>query len=323
MKKYPSTEQFRNVVKAVRSSHDYKGKDEEGSPIYQHTEPYPTLTFKGTVKLHGTNAGVVLYKDPSGYTDMEFQSRERILSLTSDNAGFMLAMSAKNLQFLFEGIEYKESIAVYGEWCGGNIQKGVAICSLPKMFVVFAYLVDDEWQDVVRHDNEQGIYHITQFPTYEVDIDFNNPELAQNKLIELTLAVEECCPVGKYFGVDGIGEGLVFSCIERPGLRFKSKGEKHSSSKVKVLNSVDIEQVANIAEFVDYAVTENRLAQGLEHLRLNGIPLTQQSTGDFIRWVVGDIVKEESDTIVKNQINLKVANGQIANKAKQFYFNNI
>jgi hypothetical protein len=31
--------------------------------------------------------------------------------------------------------------------------------------------------------------------------------LVQNKLLELVLAIEAECPVGKYFGFSGIGEG--------------------------------------------------------------------------------------------------------------------
>ena len=201
MIKYPSIEQFRNVIRAVKSRHDFKGKTEDGEALYFHDTPYPKLMFQGTVKIHGTNAGIVKYKDPSGFTDIEFQSRERVLSIGSDNAGFTLAMSGKNLDFLFEGIDFKEHIAVYGEWCGGNIQKGVAVCQLPKMFVIFGCMVDGVWKDKehIRFDNEQGIYNIHQFPRYDVEIDFNNPEAVQNTLIELTLAVEEKCPVGYYF----------------------------------------------------------------------------------------------------------------------------
>ena len=207
MKKYPSIEQFRNVIRTVKSNHDYKGKDEEGKAIYKHTENYPTLKFKGTVKLHGTNAGIVNYGDR-----IEFQSRERVLSLNEDNAGFMTAMSVKNLDFLFEKFKPTEYVAIYGEWCGGNVQKGVAINGLEKMFVIFGVMVDDNWVDLPTdlHKNEIGIYNILQFPTYEIDIDFNNPETIQNKLIEMTISVEDECPVGKYFGVSGIGEGIVY-----------------------------------------------------------------------------------------------------------------
>ena len=320
MKKFPSIEQFRNVVKVVRLQHDYQGKDELGAPIYQHLSDYPTLWFQGTVKLHGTNAGIVKYKDR-----IEFQSRERILNLGSDNAGFMTTMSGYNLDFMFDGIEFNDYIAIYGEWCGSSIQKGVAICELPKMFVVFGLLVDDEWRNCadVPVNEEYRIFNINQFPTFGVEIDFNNPEAIQNKLIELTLAVEEECPVGKHFGKRGIGEGLVLTCNERPELRFKSKGEKHSSSKVKVLNSVDTEQIVTIKEFVEYAVTENRLQQGLTTLKETFAEPTQKETRDFIQWIMRDILKEETDTIVANGLEFKKYSGAIATKARQWYLNNI
>ena len=320
MLKYPSIEQFRNIIKTVRSNHDYKGKDNDGNTIYNHDSPYPILTFKGTVKLHGTNAAVVKYKDNDTFV---FQSRERELSLTSDNAGFMLNMSGKNLSFLFDGIEFENHIVVYGEWCGGSIQKGVALNQLPKMFVIFGVKVDDKWIDIVKHDNEQGIYHIEQFPVFMVNIDFNNPELIQNTLLELTMKVEELCPVGKQLGVEGIGEGIVFTSIDNPDLKFKSKGEKHSVSKVKVLNSINEEELNSINEFVEYSVTENRLKQGLDYMKENNIELSQKNTGEYIRWVINDIIKEESDVIVANTIDLKKANAKISQKTREFYFNNI
>jgi len=65
MIKYPSIEQFRNIIRKVKEKTDYVGKDTNGDNIYLHTKDYPILEFKGTVKLHGTNAGIVKYKDES------------------------------------------------------------------------------------------------------------------------------------------------------------------------------------------------------------------------------------------------------------------
>jgi len=73
MKKYNSIEQFRNVIRKVKENHDYQGKDESGNAIYSHTSDYPTIKFRGTVKIHGTNAAVVKYKSDER---IEFQSRE-------------------------------------------------------------------------------------------------------------------------------------------------------------------------------------------------------------------------------------------------------
>lgn len=319
MKKYPSIEQFRNVVKAIKEHHDYQGKNEDGSPICNHLTPYPKITFRGTVKLHGTNAGIVKYKDR-----IEYQSRERVLSLQQDNSQFMLNMAGKNLDNMFGrlGNEFTESLAIFGEWCGQGIQKGVAISELPKMFVVFGCQVDDIWvtSDYI-YDNEQGIYSIAQFPTFSIDIDFNNPELVQNKLIELTEAVENECPVGKHFGVSGIGEGIVWSAPYNGHFyQFKVKGEKHSVSKVKKLASVDTEKIANIAEFVEAVLTEARLQQGISWLKENNKPLDQKSTGDYLRWVIADVIKEEQDTIVANQLDPKSIGSVLNAKARVWFF---
>jgi len=318
MIKFPSIEQFRNIIRTVKERHDYQGKNELDEPIYQHLSPYPTIKFKGTTKLHGTNSGIVKYKDR-----IEFQSRERVLSLNQDNAGFMLAMMNKNLDFLFEGIEFSESIAIFGEWCGQGIHKGVAVSNLPKMFVIFGCKVDDEWINFSKSEPSQSIFNIGDFKTWEIDIDFENPELTQNQLIEWTLEVEDKCPVGLHFGIEGVGEGIVFQTnFNGQNLIFKSKGEKHSASKVKTISSVNVDEINSINEFVDYVLTESRLNQGIEKLKEAGKEVNQKSTGDFLRWVVNDVIKEEQDTIVENQLDPKKINSAISNKARLWFFNN-
>lgn len=321
MKKYSSIEQFRTVIKEVRMHFDFKGKDENGKAIYQHTENYPTLKFRGTVKLHGTNASVVKYSDGR----FDFQSRERVLSLDDDNADFMAELLQKDYQSLFDGIEFTDYIAIYGEWCGGNIQKKVALNQLPKMFVIFGVKVDGEWMDLLPNlaMNESRIYNILQFPFYDVDIDFNNPELVQNKIIELTVAVETSCPVGKQLGVEGTGEGLVFTCATNQHWKFKSKGEKHSVSKVKTLNAVDVELMKNITEFIDMAVTENRLEQGLSYFKENNIEIEPKNVGQFLRWIVTDVLKEEGDTLEKSGLDDKKIKNAIVSKARIWYLNTI
>lgn len=51
-RKFPSIEQFRNNIRAVRNRVSYKGKDENGDPIYTPCV-FPTLRLVGTTKLHG------------------------------------------------------------------------------------------------------------------------------------------------------------------------------------------------------------------------------------------------------------------------------
>ena len=316
MIKFPSIEQYRNVIREVKTNHDYQGKDESEQPIYQHLSPYPVLDFVGTVKLHGTNASVVKYKDK-----VEFQSRERVLSLQQDNYQFALSMSNKDLSFLFDDIQFNEYIAVFGEWIGQGVQSGVAVSNLPKTFVIFAYKVDDAWVDIQRSDFSQNIYHIENFPTWNLEIDFNSPESVQNRLVELTEQVEKECPVGKHFGFSGVGEGIVWTTSDRRYC-FKVKGEKHSSTKVKTLASVDTELIGSMNEFVDNVLTESRLKQGIDKLTEMGLEVSQKSTGEYLRWIIGDVVKEEQDTIITNQFDLKKLNPLLSNKARVWFFNN-
>jgi hypothetical protein len=171
--------------------------------------------------------------------------------------------------------------------------------------------------------NEHRIFFINQFPTWELEIDFDYPELSSNKMIELTEEVEKECPVGKYFGVSGVGEGIVWKCHIEPyvggDFMFKVKGEKHSVSKVKTLAAVDVEKVNSIKECVDKIITENRLNQGLDYLRTNHLEIIPQNLGIFIKWVTSDAIREELDTIVESGLIPKDV-GSVASKVARDWF---
>jgi len=346
MIKFPSIEQFRNVIKNVTHRAQWAGKDEAGQPIFNRDATLPKLKFRGAVKLHGTNAGIVYDVKTKEIT---FQSRERELTITSDNAGFALYMESKKelLQDMAEAMigwgdpawmEDPDKVVIYGEWCGSNIQKGIAISGLPKMFVIFAvkFIKGEEgedgsgaqWLDIasIKHINshDDHIYNVLEFGQYEVEIDFAKPHEIQNELIDLTIKVEEACPAGKFFGKEGVGEGIVWSCQTEGWMSssywFKVKGEKHSASKVKVLAAVDVEAIKQVEDFVDMAVTEARLEQGLQNLvNEQQKPFEMTSMGDFIRWVFNDVVKEEMDTIVANQLDPKKLGGHIATKSRKWF----
>ena len=74
---FPKIGQFRQVIKHVVDSARYFGKDINGDAIFNPTLPVPTLTFEGTVKLHGTNAGVTINRDGEIWA----QSRENVISV--------------------------------------------------------------------------------------------------------------------------------------------------------------------------------------------------------------------------------------------------
>jgi hypothetical protein len=240
MHKYFSTGQYKNTIKKVHDRCNTLKID------------VPTLQFKGTVKLHGTNASIynVLEED-----NIVIQSKNNEINLEEDNHGFarfvdtnkdcfnkIISVIKKNYPQEIPG----QAVVVYGEWVGGNIQptKALGVSQLPKMFVVFAikfiknnqnismenqidenseealkiekWLKEEQITNILNQvDNlkEHKIYNIYDFPTFNVTIDMNNPKLTQNILIDITNNVEKECPVAKSLGVTGIGEGVVWKCV--------------------------------------------------------------------------------------------------------------
>lgn len=223
----------------------------------------PHVDFTGTVKLHGTNAGVA-YNIKDG---LWFQSRNQVITVGKDNAGF--AKFAHERRKIFEDLIYQvaqtnsvdlnsTTIVLYGEWCGGNIQPNVALTKIAKMFVIFAIKCephdsgaapggtggdcgtamattdDDSLGDLPHHyylslpvafvpPSGQGIWTSAQFSQYSVTVDLAHPERAQETMTAMTLAVEAECPVAKALGFSGLGEGIVWEHIRLDGARYRFK----------------------------------------------------------------------------------------------------
>lgn len=332
--KFPDIEQYRTVVRNVQHKSQFVGLDENGSPIFNPHATLPTLTFEGTVKLHGTNAGVVVSPSTG---EVWAQSRENIITPEKDNAGFaMFAHSNMNLfKQIANGVNTNEDVVIYGEWCGGNIQKNVAICQLPKMFVVFAiaianeenqktYLQRKDVERVMSGNKTDQIHVIYDFQTWYKQIDFENPAMSQNDLNAITEEVEAECPVGKALGVSGTGEGVVWKCItpgyEDSGFFFKVKGKKHSNSKVKTSASVDVERLNNIRALAEKLANNERLEQMHQRVfdTLNGGETDIKKMGEFIKAVMGDIFKEELDTIAENGFSGKEVSGPVSKICRDF-----
>lgn len=340
MYKYPSIDQFRNLVKSITLSNAYEGKDAEGNPIYNPSAIPPKITISGTVKLHGTNASIVLDSENNYYA----QSRERVLSIEEDNAGFcMFANNVKTfvepvLKDILSNYESALSVVIYGEWCGKGIQKSVGVSELDKMLVLFGIKITypdeleghrSEWidNDLLSKfvNNDLRIFNIYDFKTYSLEVDLSNAQMIQNKLIELTEQVEKECPVAKHFGIEnGLGEGIVWTAnFKGNTYRMKTKGTKHSVTKVKKLSAVDVEKLESVDKFIEYAVTDNRLNQGISYFKENNIDLEIKNIGQFITWVNKDVIKEESDTLAENNITAKEFGSRASNKSRNFFINYI
>lgn len=159
MIKFPSIEQFRNIVADINRTYNFVGLDETGEAIYDPARPKPVLTFKGTVKLHGTNASVAF----NLLDGMWVQSRENIITPTSDNAGFAFFVESKKDVFidLIKKLanEYninlsENTIVLYMEWVGKGIQKNVAISNMDKSAFIFSHA------KVCPFNNEKSDYWI-------------------------------------------------------------------------------------------------------------------------------------------------------------------
>lgn len=342
-KKYPSTGQFRNAIRHAKQRLSFDGLDSEGNPMYA-PGPYPKMVYGGTVKIHGTNGSFFkLHPDVS----VIYQSKERVLSLESDNHGFYAKYQPKEqvINGIFAEIETYLTgagldagdiypIRISGEYAGEGIQRGVAVGEVPRFFAIFgiAFGPEQNWLpevDGFGNDLEDHrIFNIVDLAGMDlVDLDVENPQELQNKLVERTLAVEKECPVGKYFGISGVGEGMVWKPLQAEyagdtGLWFKVKGEKHSTTKVKTLAEIDPVKLANIAEFVEYALTEARLDQGLSECFPDG-KLDIRRTGDLLRWVNRDIHKEESDVLEKSGLTMKDISNAVGLETRAWFFEQI
>lgn len=309
MYKYHSIEQFRNCIKEIQ----YQYKDKE----------LPTLLFNGTVKLHGTNAGVEL---PANIP----QSRNQILTEQNPNHGFWNFWNERKeiFQEIYNSLNINLPIIIYGEWAGKGIQHGIGISQVDKAFYIFGIKVitgEDSYywlKEFSINKPESNILNLRAFKQFQIEIDFNNPQLIQDQLQELTLAVEQECPVAKEFGIFGIGEGIVWEHITEEGnmFCFKVKGNKHSSSKVKILAAVDVEKLTSIQEFVEYVLTDSRLEQA--YFECNE-PKEMKDIGLFLKWINVDILKEEQDTLDAMNLTIRDVSSALSKIAKQWFINKI
>lgn len=334
-KVYDKIRQFKDIVRNIRFLANHKGIDENGEPLVEGSLK-PTIEFTGTIKLHGTNAGIC-------YTPIKgiiAQKRSTLLAVDSSpgtHFEFNRFVQHTQKEYLTELLVdiYKENnctnhqITLYGEWAGKSIQKGVGISLLDKSFYIFDCLIynfetkEKTWIDIseLEVDSESNVFNIYDFPTFKVNIDFNNPGLIQNQLVEITTKVEQDCPVSRQLLGDIedklVGEGVVWTAYWKNQKHiFKVKGEKHSTSKVKKLASVDPELIKSVLEFVDYAATENRIQQGIKEVNAT----EKKDMPALLRWVANDIITEENDTLTTNSLQWRDVQREVSNRVRQYYF---
>ena len=326
-KRYPKIRSYKDVIYEVKRRYKYSGGE------------LPTLSFTGTVKLHGSNLGVCF--PPDG--EVGYQSRNQPISYHDDNYGFVHEMTDNNFVAEFAPIleslrkdinDHTSNVVIYGEWCGKGIQDTVAISELPKMFVIFDILIRKSDEESYYLDLREykwvelkgcNVFNIHNFPTYEMDIDFSQPHNYQNDLINLTEMVEKQCPVGFTFGVTGVGEGLVWKpndmSLYDGEIMFKVKGTKHSDSKVKVLAEVDVEKLNSVKEFLDRVITDHRMEKGIDYLNEMHMEVIKPNTGKFLSWMFADVMDEEADVLEASELTRKDFSRDLGERCRKWYLN--
>ena len=350
---YPETPDFRRAIKDAR-----RYACSLSSTSHQQL---PVMNFVGTVKLHGSNTAIGYQKEFGHWC----QSRNRVITPNHDHAGFaqhiypivdefLLKYILPHCRIISEYYRNDDQIILCGEWCGGDIQKNVALCGLSTMFVIFKvkiinrlrktksnidmntsseelqkklsriyWLDPKEWRDVKWH--ERSIYSIFDFSTYSIEIDFNMPELSQTSLTQITEQVEQRCPVGAYFNRTGIGEGVVWTEWTRTSgnLTFKVKGREHLVTRSNTLVSLKVTKVADIPEFIEYTCTKNRMDQALNYMREQNVPIEMKTLNIFVRWLIEDICNEEKDTMEASNLNLKEVIRAITKRGEIWYIEKV
>jgi hypothetical protein len=359
MIKYPDIKDFNSAIRDITWASQYTGTlDDEGKPIMNRLAKCPTLQVHATEKIHGTNAAVC-YSIPDG---LWVQSRENIISLEKDNAGCAShAYSNETVWMTIIGMLAEEHkidlekyiISIYYEWSGGNIQKSSAVSGLDKRAILFKHFKvspvepqDDEstetaywlptsvtgslsfdeadpisWIDYTN----ANVYNIMNFPNWEFNVDFENPKLSQNKFIELVEEhIELCSPLGKEMGIENnIGEGIVCEFWFKDTLnRFKVKGEKHTTSRVKTLAPVDEVKEQKKIEFANKVVTPGRCEQAWQ--KTFGIDYEISSPdvkllGTFLKLVMNDVIKEETQVLFDLELEFKDTTKVLNKLAKNWF----
>ena len=290
------------------------------------------LDFHGTIKIHGSNI-TIIFTSPGSW---RIQSRNRLLAADNDLYSCFATLNPLPLNQLAERVleldkeispealpqdngaksaeqgtemsEERPEIMVVGEWAGKGIQKRVGVCQLEKFFTIFNIRINKKWQDIRKFRSvklpEHRIYNICDFPTYCITIDLSSSadiRRADKEMQELVDEIDKRCPLAAQLGVDGGGEGLVYTYHPPvPSYRlhhFKVKGPSHQIVWKQKIAQVPSGKAKKIVSFVEYAVTEARLDQGMAYLVEMNIPVEENSIGKFISWVVKDVLKEETHTL--------------------------
>jgi hypothetical protein len=312
--------------------------------VRKSAEKYPeilggrcTVDYRPKIKLHGTNAAIQIRGDK-----VIAQSRTQIIGTGNDNCGFAAWAESNAEAFISRSLPRILPCIIFGEWCGPGIMKGVAINKIPeKIFAVFAaaFLPVEDNSILITEPEDlfrlvQGIPNTCVLPWYGKKIN-SIPIIGQSDYVQSFLddinsdvkIVEEMDPwVKEVFGIEGVGEGLVYYPLganrkDFSNLCFKAKGEKHKVVAKNAPAQIDPSVAASIDEFVAMVLTEARLEQGARAVACGELNFAKKLLGPFLAWICQDVQKETVAELEGSNLTWKQVQKFVSDTARQWYLN--
>lgn len=332
-KKYNKIPQLRELINDLTDRFQFIGKDQNNKAIFDRNIKLPVFKCQGTIKIDGTNIGI--FKNNN---NLQIQSKNQIIKdVDHYNISWFVNNHLLDFNYIFDLI-YKQygynsgyNYYVFGEYFGKNISgNNTAISDLDRKFYIFDGYITNECGKIINYFSDnfisllhgQDIFNSYMFPNYEITLDLNNPLIAIEEINSILNNIEHECPVGKYFNKIGDCEGIVWNFYTNLNERYQFKTKtpkfsvvKHTKNKKPV--SIDPEIINSINDFLNYALTENRLKQGLQEICQNK-SIKSKDILPFINWITNDIWSEEIQTITKNNLPKKELNSEIANIARNY-----
>jgi RNA ligase len=249
-------------------------------------------------KIHGTSAHISFGPEHTHF----FSGGEK-------NENFIKLFDPHNLREKFKEIGVPEMI-IYGEAYGGKCQGMSATYGKELKFVAFEVRMGDNWLSVPQADEickELGI----DFVHYE-EVDTNV------ELLDKLCAADSVQAIRNGMGEGHLREGIVL----RPLIELrKNNGEriiaKHKNDTFKEREHVpkvrpdNLEVMTEASKIADEWTTDMRLTHVLD--KFPDADITQ--TGEIIKAMIEDVIKESKEEIVDN----KLVRGAIGKKAAELF----
>ena len=327
--KFTSIDKLSTAYENIKKKTRFAGLDKDMQPFYDNEKALPVMSYRGTVKLHGTCAGVSFQNG-----NLVFLSKERVVTPESDNEGFAnwcfekdsdvwFSLFSRIMNKLGSDFNKEDEITLFGEWCGQGIQKKAAITQCEKMFFIFAVRVGNYvdnggkaigWLPVSFIEDlnnvDENIYNSLMFENYIIELDWNKPKDVQKIVESKTDEINNRCPVSYHFGVDGVGEGVVWVPVDDEFLNntrfwFKTKGDKHKQNKKRKDTEINPVVLEDVNSVIDEYLVENRLERGIAYFKESGIDMLPENTRIFIDFIVDDIMKDAAEHIERLETDEK------------------